>query len=268
VGIFFYIFPLYPPGNFQGYERGYGFNGALSLLLALAYLFFALSNLTNNQAFLNIHTFLSKNFWTRVTLIALTFIGIKVIVHMLESGVHFSGIDSVGQWIEVQVISPATQLPLHFLIMDTIFFGTIVYLVLFKFRDFTSQIHNWGVGATLFTCGSLVFLLDSQARHSIHVLPFFATVVAKMVDSYQWKPQYYWSIALVSLLISKIWLPFRISNPPMYVDCTNPVLYVICMNTGPNTPPELSLYQGLILFTIGVLLYQLLTPCPQMQDKV
>ncbi len=255
-----YFFPLAPVGNFQGYQRGKWLAGALALTLAVLYLFSLTRSLFNNRALFDARLLWQNGVWKRLAIMALTAAGIRLLVRSLGNNAPFSGVTTVAQWAEVTLVASATQLPLLFLVAAAVYLGLIVLLAFLKLPDLSRQVQAWGSGAVLFAWGSAVFLLDSQSRHLIHALPFWAAAAAKAAEAYEWRPRHYWTLASVALVVSKVWLPYGLKGAPEFVNCTSPEHFRLCANSGPIMPFWLYVSQGLVLGIVGILLYQVLTP--------
>jgi hypothetical protein len=255
-----YLFPLAPVGNFQGYQRGKGLAGTLALTLAVLYLFSVTRSLFNSRALFDARLLWQDRVWKRLVVIALTAAGIRLLVRSLGNNAPFSGVSTVAQWAEVTLVASATQLPLLFLVAAAVYLGLIVLLAIFKLPDLSRQIQDWGSGAVLFAWGSAVFLLDSQSRHLIHALPFWAAAAAKAAEAFEWRPRHYWTLALTALVVSKVWLPYGLKGASDFVNCAAPEHYRLCANSGPSMPFWLYVSQGVVLGILVILLYQVLTP--------
>ena len=255
-----YFFPVAPVGNFQGYQRGKGLPGALALILAVLYLFSFTRTLFNSRTLFDWRALWQDGIWNRLAVMALTAVGIRLLVHKLGNNAAFSGVSTIAQWAEVTLVASATQLPLLFLVAAAVYLGLIVLLALVKLPDVSRAVQAWGIGAVLFAWGSAVFLLDSQSRHLIHALPFWAAAAARAAEDYEWRPRQYWTLALTALVVSKVWLPYGLKGAAEFVNCASPEHYRLCANSGPSMPFWLYVSQGVLLGIIAILLYQVLTP--------
>jgi hypothetical protein len=255
-----YFFPLAPVGNFQGYQRGKGLAGALALTLAVLYLFSLTRSLFNSRTLFDARLLWQDGVWKRLAVIALTAVGIRLLVHSLGNNAAFGGVSTVAQWAEVTLVASATQLPLLFLVAAAVYLGVIVLLAFLTLPDLSRAVQAWGTGAVLFAWGSAVFLLDSQSRHLIHALPFWAAALAKAAEEYEWRPRQYWTLAVAALVVSKVWLPYGLRGAAEFVTCAMPEHYRLCANSGPSMPFWLYVSQGVVLGIVAILLYQILTP--------
>jgi hypothetical protein len=254
-----YAFPLSPVGNFQGYQRGEGLAGVLALILAMLFLF-AVTRRLFDRNLLDARLYWQGDTGKRVVILTLTAIGIHLVVRSLRSKAPFEGVSSVAQWAEVTLVASATQLPLLFLVSAATYLGLILLLLWFALPDVSRQIRTWGIGAAFFAWGSVVFLLDSQSRHVVHALPFWAAAVARAAETYRWRSRHYWTVFLVALAVSKVWLPYNLGAASEFVNCSFPEHHRLCANSGPIMPFAWYVGQGVALAIIAVLLYRVLAP--------
>lgn len=230
----------------------------LSIAVALLYIFYGLKTLFSTGELLNVNHLRSALLtrWAGLRLGSVILLGIlvKLLQRFLASseGPDYSLMLYAQTTLWVSIIYPAV-----FYISHVVYFGPMVILLLFLWKEVCSLIHQHGIGLSL--CAALCFILslNGESRQFINFLPVFVIFLAKATDSLRWGRRQYWLLASISILMSKVWLtigPLKTQGMSIAdIIRSNQLLF---MNNGPAMTGQMYVVQGcMVLLLIWIVYY-------------
>jgi len=202
----------------------------LSLAVVVLYLFWGMKTLLSTGELLSVNRMFSwlVNLRTILSLVPvlLLIVLIKLSQHALTSpqGFDFTFTNYLFVTFWLSILYPGISFVSH-----VIFFGPIVILLLFLWPDVCRLINRYGPGLSLCAMCCLILSLDSESRHMINFMPMFVVFLAKASDSLRWDWKQYSFLAVLSLLMSKVWLtigPVKMGGDPTTVLLANQRLFM------------------------------------------
>lgn len=148
--------------------------------------------------------------------------------------------------------------PLNFLIAHIVYYGPLILLILFFFRDFIYSLRNFGLGLFLFISVYVFFMIGSESRQFINAIPIFAIVLVKSMQIYEPKIEFGLFIAGLALFMSKFW--FKINVPGIFTKAHSEIWLVFpqqrySMSQGPWTSNFMYVINSFIIVLLGLLIY-------------
>jgi hypothetical protein len=230
---------------------------ALSIAVAFLYLFYGMKTLLLAGELLNVDYLLYYLAKKRVALgmagAVLLFVLVKLAQSALarQAGPNYPVSLYVLTTFWVCVIYPAV-----FLISHVLYFGPIVLLLLFLRKEVCRLIQEHGLGLWLCAALCLPLSLNSESRQMINFLPMFVVFVVMATDELSWGKAQYWLLAVVALLMSKVWLrigPLRTEGMTNHeILLSNQLLF---MNNGPAMSGRMYVVQGCAVLVVGFVIY-------------
>ena len=139
--------------------------------------------------------------------------------------------------------------PLIFLLGHLVYYGPIVYLMLFYWKDLCRVVHEKGLGLTLLVFFSVLFVLPRpESRQALDLMPILVIFTAKAIDRVKLGGAEIAWFAALSIFSSKIWMDLNGA----------PDLSLYFMNIGPWMPKRYYILQGLTAVVVGVLFFSYL----------
>ena len=139
-------------------------------------------------------------------------------------------------------LTRSVALPLIFLLSHLVYYGPVVYLALFFWKDFARASHEQGLGLLVCVFFWIFTLLpNSESRHFLDFFPFLAVFTVHGLERVKWKSADIALFVAVSLLFSKVWLSLNASSD----------LSVHFMNFGPWMPERYYRLQGYAALVTG-----------------
>lgn len=223
----------------------------LSIAIAVLYLFLGLIMLLDCDKLFNFkHLFGYIRRWTFFAAI-LFFFAIKWLQGWLSSALPPRSLDEVFY----EIASTNLAKPAVFYVAHVIFFGPIVILALFYWKSACKIMHQHGLGLSLCLAFGLLLSLNSESRHLFSFFPLLVTFIIKGMDDIFWRPYHLFLFALVSVLLSKVWL--IIGGAPIHLDPRRFSEQLFYMNLGPWMSDAMYSVQGTAVLITGVVLYLL-----------
>lgn len=141
--------------------------------------------------------------------------------------------------------------PLVFLVAHIVYYGPLIFFLIFNYKSFVSRLHQNGLGLTVFFLMVLVLSINSESRQLINVIPFVSLFVVEILKPDNWSNKQWLALIATSILFSKIWLPVNLGtfkdNPLEFPD------QLIDMNAGPWMIHSMYYVQGsIVLLTLGL----------------
>lgn len=232
----------------------------LSIAISVLYLGFAFIMLLDDDKLFNLkHLFGYITRWTFLGTI-LFFFSIKWLQGWLSSAPPPRSLSGVLY----EIASTNLAKPGLFYVAHVMFFGPIVILAIFYWKSACKIMHQLGLGLTLCAAFGLLLSLNSESRHLFSFFPLLVTFIIKGIDDISWRPYHLFLFALVSVLLSKVWLV--IGGAPIQMDPRIPSEQLFYMNIGPCMTDTIYSIQGTVVLISGVLIYLLYAKRTKVKD--
>ena len=141
--------------------------------------------------------------------VALMAWGIHATVEHLKSTVV--DVTAEGHFHTVLLLGIAK--PLVSLVAHTTFLGPVLLLCIAMRRSFARAAWRGGVGLVLAICFGFVLSVDSESRHIIFFLPFWAAALALAFQKERGTGAQVLVVAVVAIFLSRTWMPLE--TPPL-----------------------------------------------------
>jgi len=209
----------------------------LSLACACVYLTVALFVLLREApALLGLRTYLRLVLRWRTYLMVAVLAGLVLLMRPLARGGPgpFTPVDLLRliSWLSVTA-------PLKSLVAHAVFFGPVVLVLILGWRAVARSIGAAGPGIVLVAALAITLSLDSESRHLVIFVPFLVSFAAKAVDAEPPSRRNLGIFAVLSLLVSKVWLVFG-DDSTLYLS-----------NIGPWMSHDWYVVDGLVLLVLG-----------------
>jgi len=229
----------------------------LSIGASLYYIFISLTRLLDNAKCFDYKYFFRKINLLRIVVAFVMFFALKYAVHILAKTHNFFEVKYViRSTFMLSVIQPAT-----FLISHVVYFGPIVLLFYFLWKPICKMINSCGIGLMLCIFIVIFLGLNSETRTLTNFYPMIIPFLVKVTDTLNWKKSYYWSMGILSVLTSKMWLTMHYTGWDWVIDKFPTQTYY--MNFGPWMSHQMYVVQGSIIIFLSAVFYILL-----IKDKV
>jgi hypothetical protein len=221
----------------------------LSIAFSLLYVFFGLTMVWDCDRLFNLRYLF--RFLTRWTVFAavLFFFAIKWLLARLSTGPAPKGTEQVVY----EIFASALAKPGVFYVAHVMFFGPIIILALFWWKPACRIMHKYGLGLILCVALGLLLSLNSESRHVMNFFPLVVPFLIKVTDDVPWRLYALFPFALLSLLLSKVWL--IIGGAPIYGDPKRFSEQLFYMNIGPYMTDYMYSVQGTAVLIAGIVLY-------------
>jgi hypothetical protein len=103
--------------------------------------------------------------------------------------------------------------PFVSLVAHTTFIGPVILLCLVMRRSLARAAWRVGPGMVLAICFGFVLSVDSESRHLIFFLPFWATALALAFQAERGRGSQVLVIAVIAIVLSRAWVPLE--TPPL-----------------------------------------------------
>lgn len=117
------------------------------------------------------------------------------------------------------VINPAV-----FIVAHIIYFGPILIVMLWLWPAIARRIHECGTGVTLVAIVAVVFGLMSESRNWINFFPILAVFAVQAFDDRRYGVLGYTSLAVMTLLSSRAWVPLNDDFPARFLAFHGPFM--------------------------------------------
>lgn len=191
---------------------------AVSIAISAFYFYVAVSSLLNSSGFqlswVRAQAFIRSPRPWLVGLLVAAIVGIWRIL-AAKPGLTMQVI--IGRIFWSGVTSPGM-----FLVAHTLYFGPIMLVLVWLWREIVPQVHRYGMGLTMVVLLAAPFSLMSESRNWINFFPILAVLTVKALDARQCSRNVYLLIALLTFVGSRWWLPLNGNFPERYFDCQGP----------------------------------------------
>jgi hypothetical protein len=143
--------------------------------------------------------------------------------------------------------------PFYPVIPHVIYFGPFTILTIYLWKQITNNIHKYGNGLTLFIAFHFILTTIPMGRQIMNFFPFFVIFTVMAYEELDLNKSYYWFIAIMSLLCSKVWLRLNFvgSEPSLMSTVTSKYL----MSYGYYMNDAMYAIQGSIVIVTFILFY-------------
>ncbi|MCW6036573.1 hypothetical protein K4A83_09905 [Spirulina subsalsa FACHB-351] len=220
----------------------------LSIALSASYLFFGLFYLLKSSSFFNLKSWFSPfNYITLAGKVSFLFF-LNTLAQSLvtEPGNTLS----FGLLLEFVVWTSIIQ-PATFFVSHVMYFGLIVWFLVFYWSKITQLINQQGLGLSLCVFIGIILSLASESRYLVNIIPLVFPFAIKILDQQQWTIKQMVGFFLASLLFSKVWLTIG----ELSGDYGEFPMQRYFMNVGPWMYHPMYIAQGVAVALAGVGLY-------------
>jgi hypothetical protein len=157
----------------------------------------------------------------------------------------------------------ALKFPINFLVYHTFYFGLIFLIVFLNFNKIFINCRSFGMGAYIVAVFFMIFLLQSESRIFINILPIIVFVLFSKLKIKHISKYFFTSIIILSLIISRFY--YKINKVPNMWDLMRierirdefPVQGFF-MNFGPWVSYNMYLIQSIIFLVLIIIAYYFL----------
>ncbi|MBF0541163.1 MAG: hypothetical protein HQK91_06910 [Nitrospirae bacterium] len=190
---------------------------ALSIGFCLTYLFFGLKNILDSGSLYQIGSWIKRDNMKYILIgLFLGFLFTCIVIVTLAASTKIPG--GVGRlWTKLYVffdhllIAPVAR-PFYPVVPHISCFGPLIILTIFLWKQIARTIHQYGNGLTLFMTAHFILTTMPSSRQLLNFFPFFVIFTVKAFEEFRFKASYYWFIAIISLLYSKVWLRINVTD--------------------------------------------------------
>jgi hypothetical protein len=155
--------------------------------------------------------------------------------------------------------------PAIFLVSHVVFFGPIVLLAVGSWPASCARISEQGPGLAMAAYLGVLLGVDCESRHLVNFLPLFVPFVVKATEGMWDRRRSCIAFALLSLLVSKVWLPIRLKGygtlPLSFPDQT------MFMSLGKWMSTPMYLVQGALVLAVAAWVWRQKPEGPGMRDE-
>ena len=201
----------------------------------------------------NIKTIFKSTSIFRILISITLFLGINIIIRWISSDAESTL--STFTFIQRTVMASIVR-PLIFLLSHVVYFGPIIFIILFNWGSINDVIDNFGLGLYVYIFLNLFLSLNSESRTIIAAFPVFGILSIEAMKNKKFSFWFYWSFIIVSFIFSKIWLPLGnvIFDGGYY---RLPYQWYF-MNYGPWISNQMYIIQGVITLVCGLTIFLLI----------
>lgn len=177
--------------------------------LSAIYLFFygILKNINlewnRNLAFL----FTKKN-WLRLGLFAVTIVGFYLMIQWLSNAEPSFGLKPFLAFLVIRPI----QLPFNFLVNHFLYFGMLIPLAIFYFKEVFSESIAFGISFIVVLFAAILLGMNSESRMIINVFPFLILPVLPVLKNFTLEPIVFIGMGIINLFLSKFWYTINVTG--------------------------------------------------------
>jgi hypothetical protein len=239
---------------------------ALSASVTALYVFFGLRTLLDSPGLWQELRPLSVLRRRRAWVAGLLLVGIEAgVASLAVSQADYSGL----RFVTDTLFSSVTQ-PGIFCLAHILFFGPMLILVPFLWGPMCRSIQRRGAGLTLCFALALAIGAGSESRKLMNFFPFVALFLAERLDRSVRGAWHVGMLAILSLLVSKVWLPMG-QDLPVPLLGTIPWRSLYVSSRGPWIDHASYVLQGAFVSIVAVLVYRSFGPvlrrrAPDAQD--
>lgn len=110
------------------------------------------------------------------------------------------------------ILSESIANPGTFLVSHFFYFGPFIALLFFFWNDFLIELKAQSYGYQLIVAMFFLLALGSESRQLINMVPFFVFPLIKVLDRCNFKKYFYGIMVILSLIVSRFWFDFNITQ--------------------------------------------------------
>lgn len=157
----------------------------------------------------------------RIVISGLVYVFVKLSIKWISSPDITSGL-TIWEYI-IHIAGQALAYPFVFIISHVIYFGPIVCLLIFLWKDALRHLIKERAIGLFFLTGIYILLsIGSESRQLVNFLPIAVYMVAEVLNRKILSSHFILAFTLISLFISKFWFPINhgvewpslLTNPP------------------------------------------------------
>lgn len=192
-----------------------------------------------------------KSFLLRLITALLVYSGFRVILSFYPGEPRLT----LLWFIEQSLVASVTR-PFIFYVITVVYFGPVMILALFFWRDVTRAAARFGLGLVLFLFLHFMISVGDDARKYMNVLPAVVALTIMAAEKRNWENAAYVLLAAVALVFSKVWMTFN--HGPMTGSNQEFPLQYIFMSQGPVMNHAFYALQGAVILGTLLLFHMLL----------
>jgi hypothetical protein len=199
-------------------------------------------------------TWLTLRTLCRVILSVLFFILLKILIVELTRNNSLTGLD-LSNWVRVAITVSIVK-PLVFLLAHMVFFGPIILMAIFLWKQLCTLFFEYGLGVSFVILVGILMSIMSESRQLVNFFPIVAIFTAKILDDLPLKPNFYVWFLAISFLSSKVWVNMNIGIVELDTRSTAFELpWQWLLGVGYFMSNEMYLAQGIIVILISLFFY-------------
>lgn len=230
-------------------------------ILAVAIIYYYFSFIFLNKNLFNIKAFFKSLKPSSILMAVMLLASTIAIVHLLEPAPNkfYPVLHTLSN-----PFTHAMMWPFHTIVSHTAFWGIIMILLMFFWKDFCKLISQLGWGLVFaFALNIYSFGVMPETRCLINLLPWIVVLLIKAINKYSFSNLFYIVIGVLSVFASKIWLHlnYRGEYTYMQLDENGSMGFPdqkLWLNVGPWMQESMYYLQGLIIIGICILLFFIL----------
>ncbi|MFO1432181.1 MAG: hypothetical protein U1F76_18890 [Candidatus Competibacteraceae bacterium] len=222
-----------------------------NILIVMMYLFFGIKILLDDDKIFDWHCWIGKVTLFRQLLVLVLILIVTVFIYNFSTtkGSSLKG-------FLVYLTSSAIKRPGMFFISHIIYYGPLLIVALFLWPQICKGVQSYGIGLILSFTLALVLSLASVSRQFILQYAIILPFIIKATDSLEWKKGYYWLLAGMAIILSKIWLPINLR--PFDGKYSEFPWQLYFMSHGSYMSNEMYLVQGLAVLVSAGIIYRVM----------
>lgn len=185
----------------------------------------------------------------RITTAISIFLLLKIFIFFMSNGT--AGDLSTDTFVKAIFIR-ALAFPVIFFVSHVIYFGPIILLIAFFWKEFVTLIQTRGLGVIGATVLIFLLSLNSESRQLINFFPFIIIMFIEMIKHQKFSNRFLATFILLSVFISKIWMLCNstLAFPPHY--------RWTAMSFGPWMSAQMYVINCFAVIAITFIMYKLL----------
>ncbi|OQW91738.1 MAG: hypothetical protein BWK78_03695 [Thiotrichaceae bacterium IS1] len=201
-------------------------------------------------------TWLTFRTLSRVILSVLFFILLKILIVELTRNNSLTGLD-LSNWVRVAITVSIVK-PLVFLLAHIVFFGPIILMAIFLWKQLCTLLFKYGLGVSFVILVGILMSITSESRQLLNFFPIVAIFTAKLLDDLPLKPNFYVWFLAISFLSSKVWVNMNIGIDNIELDMKTTAFelpWQWLFGVGYFMSNEMYIAQGIVVILIAMFFY-------------
>jgi len=228
----------------------------ISVSLLFVYFFLALLPLFQHCLSIFVRS-IKQMMHLRLLLALLVVIAIKSIIHWLSNGE--AGPLTLQLFIEVISVR-ALAYPVIFIVSHIIYYGPIVYLLMYFWKDVINYLQREYLGILLVTACYIALAIDSESRQIINFLPLAVIALCQILNTQKMSASFVYFFVALSLILSRVWLPLShgwvsLSDHPPQVTLEFPMQWYFMSQAPWMAPTMYVVYLAVSVFVFGITIF-------------